>query len=118
MPAKTPLGRIVLEVKGITIPAFKNRKRAILDRHTGKMRTLTDPSVKERMDQITLGIELELRSVIRTIGNGTWTAQQVRSWIASSLPLKDSRQWIPSLWIDAVDCNNGEDGATIDIEQI
>lgn len=43
---------IKLVVKGLgPPPSFKNHKRAILDRSTGKMRTLTEPKVKQWMNQ-------------------------------------------------------------------
>ena len=117
-----PTKPVKLQILGISVPAFKNRKRAIRDHKTGKMRTLTDPVIKRKMDlivdQIINAIACELLYDIGINESGTVTVQQVRSWIASRLPLRDSRQWIPSLYIDAVDCAKGEEGAEIIIENL
>lgn len=58
---------IRLSVTGIghVIP-FKNRKRAILDRKTGKMRTLTEPKVAQWMERATEAIVLKLFSSCQT----------------------------------------------------
>lgn len=106
----------MLEIKGVSIPAFKNRKRAIVDRRTGKQRTLTEPRVKEQMERIITAIEWQLCCAIPIIAGEILTVPQVLSWIASSLPSDDSRQNIPQLLIEAVDCDKGEEGATITIE--
>lgn len=118
MPAPASSKSIVLEIKGLTIPAFKNRKRAIRDRRTGKQRTLTEPRVKEQMERIILAIGFQLLSVIPTTAGETLTAQQARSWIASSLPSDDSRQIISQIFITALDCDKGEEGAQIIIEKM
>lgn len=109
---------IKLEVRGVSISAFKNKKRAILDRHTGKMRTMTDAKTQKQMELIIRSIKSQLLSIIATDTKGTSTGQRVQSWIASNWPLKDSRQWIPQLYVEAVDCDKGEEGATILIEKL
>jgi hypothetical protein len=126
MPAPISSRSIVLNVRGISIPAFKNRKRAIKDKRTGKLRTLTDPKIRQRLNQITaqlrseiiLAIGSELLSDLATTGNATWTGQQLQSWIATKLPLRDSRQWMRSIHIESADCDKGQEGAEIIIEKL
>lgn len=109
--------KIVLSVKG-RIPSFKNCKRAILDRQSGKMRTMTDKKTQQRMEEIILVFVSQLTSVIRTTYGGTLTAGQLRSWIVSSLPQDDSWQWVPELTIRARAVDKGAEGATITIEKL
>lgn len=100
------------------VPSFKNRKRAILDRNTGKMRTLTEPHTKQWMERCIKSFESQLYSAMQTIAGGTLTAQQARSLIVSALPLDDSRAWIPEMHIHSIDVEIGEDGADVIIERI
>jgi hypothetical protein len=110
---------IKLEIRGLGhVPSFKNKKRAILDRHTGRMRTMTDAKTQKWMEQCIRSIESQLLYAIQTIAEGTLTARRVPSLIACYLPLDDSRQWLPELLIKSVDCDKGEEGATIVIEKL
>lgn len=97
---------------------FKNRKRAILDKRTGKMRTLTDPKIKKWMDKAARSIESQLRFMCQTGVNGTVTDQQLRSWTQSSVPLEDSLTWIELGYVRGQRVKKGEEGATILIERI
>lgn len=100
------------------VPAFKNKKRAIQDKRTGKMRTLTEPKVAEWMEQCIQSLESQLFLALATAAEGTLMGRSRQSWIASSLPLDDSRQWIPEQHIYCKDVTKGEEGAEIIIERI
>lgn len=91
-------------------PSFKNSK--VLAR--GRM--FTKPEYQEWMEKAILAMAYQLRSIAQTSATGTLTEPQLRSWIASSLPLDDSRHWIPKLTVEAVDCEKGMEGADIVIE--
>tara|TARA_R110000868_G_scaffold148404_3_gene370345 strand:- start:195 stop:533 length:339 start_codon:yes stop_codon:yes gene_type:complete len=111
--------KITLNVKNLGhVPSFKNNKRAILDRNTGKMRTLTDPKTKKWMNDCIHGFGLQLNLLFQINAAETATEQLVLSSIASLLPLDDSRHWIPELHIYCEDVDKGIEGATITIEEI
>lgn len=57
-----------LVVRTPTPPAFKNTKRSILDRNTGKQRTLTPGPIKKRMDVLENAILSALYSSCLTEG--------------------------------------------------
>lgn len=120
MPAQLSSQPIVLEIRGLGhVPGnFKNRKRAILDRHTGKMRTLTDPKVKKWMDKAAHSIasQLHLRCLIDV--RGIATDQQLLSWIQLSMPLDDSLVWIELGYVRGQRVKKGEEGAVITIEKL
>lgn len=109
-----------LTIKGIGhVPGnFKNRKRAILDRRTGKMRTLTDPKVKTWMGLAARSIASQLSSMFQIIEKGTQTAQARRSLIQSLMPLDDSLFWIELGYVRGRRVKKGEEGAEILIEQL
>lgn len=102
-------------VAGLHIPSFKNCKRAILDRHTGKMRTLTDGKTKAKMERIIQGFVLQLLSVTPTNEPGTCPALSKLSAIASRLPADDSWKWISEIEICAERVPEGQEGAEITI---
>jgi Holliday junction resolvasome RuvABC DNA-binding subunit len=56
--------RLVVELSQ-SVPSFKNRKRAIPTKK-GKYRTLTEPAVKKRMQEIESGILSALYSLCQT----------------------------------------------------
>jgi hypothetical protein len=109
--------KLVLHLVG-NIAAFKNTKMMARNRRNGKIRPITDPKLQMKMDEITNAFTSQLSSVIRTIGGETLTAQQLRSSIASLVPLDDSWQWVPKLTIEAEACSKGNEGATVEIETI
>ncbi len=108
---------ILLEIKGVGhIPSFKNRKRAIMDRSTGKMRTLTEPSVKKRMENLESAIVCELFSVSQTIENATPSEclKPLRTLLCGLSD--DSIREIPCGSWDVKYVQPGEEGVTIEIE--
>lgn len=111
--------KIVLRVERMGhVPSFKNNKRAILDRSTGKMRTLTDRKTKKWMAECIRNFELQLNLLFQINVSETLTAAKARSLIASLLPLDDSRQWIPEQHIYCREVEKGHEGATITIESL
>lgn len=95
------------------IPSFKNCKRIY-----GK-RLVTEKKVKERFNRIIRVIEYHLSSLFLTGGDVTRTGESLPSWIASSMPLDDSLDWIPESngW-KVRRVPKGEEGAIITIERI
>src|SRR5690348_10817908 len=88
--------RVTLTVQGVgPIPSFKNCKRAILDKRTGRMRTLTEPSVKKRMQLIEDAILLALYSCCPTTEGATGLEWLKRLRIALSGLSDDSLKQIP-----------------------
>lgn len=110
------LSSVTLEIKG-GIPSFKNTKRAILDRKTGRMRTLTPGQIKDRMRQIEADFASELFSALQTGAGVISTAASLRSWIASVMPADDSWQDVPEITISG-ELNPSNPGATVTIERI
>jgi hypothetical protein len=119
-PAATVSGSatpISLDVS-FPLPSFKNTKRAILDRNTGRMRTLTPGPIKKRMKEIEDSFACQLLSAFQAEGGKTSTALQLRSWIASVAPQDDSWTVIPQLSIMGQLAEGLTPGATIIIERI
>jgi len=94
------------------VPAMKNNKMI------ARGRLITNPKRQKWMEKCIEAFASQLLFGIPIKENETLTAQRVRSWIASNMPAKDSRQWIPQLYVEAVDCAKGEEGATITIDRI
>jgi hypothetical protein len=107
-----------LRIKGVHVPSFKNSKRAILDRRSGKMRTLTKKETRALMDQITLDFVSQSVSCIQTAAGETLTAPLLRSSIALLMPQDDSRAWIPEHHVYSADVDKGFEGAEITIERL
>jgi len=105
--------KIVLEVRNQGhVPSFKNKKR-IMRNHL-----VTEPKTKRWMQRCTKCFESQLFCATQITGGETLTAPPPRSLIVSSLPLDDSRQWIPAIQIYSHPCSEGGEGATIIIEEI
>jgi hypothetical protein len=113
-----PSKPLVLVIKGMHVPSFKNCKRAILDRKNGKMRTLTDPKTRRQMDAIIQSFVSQSISDIQTRSAETLTGPFLQSSIVSLLPQNDSRQWIPEHHVSTQDVDKGNEGAEIIIERI
>jgi hypothetical protein len=96
------------------VPSFKNQKRAILDRASGKMRTMTKKETAAWMKTATAHLVFQLLSGYATGAGGTVTAHSLRCLIAS-LPRDDAWQFIPQITITAIKVPKGEEGADITI---
>ncbi len=99
------------------VPSFKNTK-SIARRKNGSPMIITNPVRKEWMEEAIRIIESQLLSKFRTTFGGTGTVAQLRSWIASSMPLDDCRQWIPELHVSFVEVPKGEEGAEIVVTRL
>jgi hypothetical protein len=81
-------------------------------------RLITDPRKRAVMDCLTLSIESASVSAYRTNVTETGMVCSLQSWIASSMPLDDSRKWIVEGTYSFQECAKGEEGADIIIEQL
>lgn len=105
---------IVLTIYG-KIPAFKNKKRSILDRNTGKQRTLTDPKTKQWMEACIQDLASQLLSMSPTTAGGTLTGC-LQQFLIASVPQDDSWHFIPEIHIRAE--SGGVPGAEITITKL
>ena len=94
------------------ICSFKNSKML------SRGRLITDPTKQKKMERYTRAIESQLRSLYQTAGGETGTGLSLRSWIALSVPLDDSIQWVPEITIKAHPVSKGQEGANITIEAL
>jgi hypothetical protein len=105
-------------VTGDHVPAFKNRKRAIIDRFTGKPRTLTEPSVKKRMERLENSIVCALYSSCQTPERVTDLEWLKRLQTALFGLLDDSLAVIPEFSFGVRRVPKGQEGVEIEIERI
>lgn len=112
-----PAGSVILRVKGLGhVPSFKNKKRAILDRSTGKMRTLTAPEASRWMRKCEDAFVSQLFSWYQIAEGAMPTALSRRSWIACAVPLDDSVNHIREIHVSVLNVDKGEEGAMLAIE--
>lgn len=112
-------GTVVLTIRGVGhIPSFKNAKRAILDKNTGRMRTLTQGKIKKRMDALEDAIVFALFSWFQTSGDATQRACWKPSLTHSFGPSDDSILEIPCGEWDVRYVAPGEEGVEITIQEI
>lgn len=118
-PAPAPSSAIKLVVRGIgPVPSFKNNKRAILDRNTGKMRTLTKPKTKRWMNQCIAQLESQLLGAY-PIKEGETAGEWAKRLRTVLLPLQDD-SWKHMLPGDqnVRMVEPGQEGAEITIEKL
>ena len=118
-PLPNPSGVVTLMVvTGDHVPSFKNRKRAIMDSKTGKMRTLTEPRTKKRMALLESRIESALYSSCQTGVAATDSAclKQLRTVLFECSD--DSLAEIPEFSYGVEYVQPGAEGVQIIIEQI
>lgn len=110
--------RVLLEFKGDHIPSFKNRKMAIIDRRTGKPRTLTEPKNKKRMEAIIRNFASQLCSGKAIVGLVIPPASLKLSWMLSLLPGDDSNKFLSDLTVSTEWVEKGQEGVSVLIERI
>lgn len=110
--------RLLLQFEGDHIPSFKNAKRAILDRNTGMMRTLTEGSVKKRMERIIQSFVSQLFSDKAILAPEIPQGSLKQSLTLSLLPEDDSNKWLAELNVKTERVPKGEEGVAVLIEQI
>jgi len=113
--------RVILEIKG-KIPSFKNNKMVIAKSPQGKPLErpllITKPEYQKAMEEIVRSFVFQLQSVLPTGAERIWTANSLRSAIASWLPADDCWTALPEIAIKGVRCDPGGEGATVIIEKI
>lgn len=109
---------VKLNIPCKTPPSFKNRKRAILDSKTNKMRTLTEPEVKQRMQELEDAIAFALFSACQTGANETHLGCSKRLRTALSGLFDDSVREIPCGSWDTFLVDPEFEGIEITIEEI
>lgn len=105
-------------VTGDHVPSFKNRKRAILDRHSGKMRTLTEPKVKKRMQLLENRIVSALYSLCQTSEHAMDLDRVKQLRTALSGLSDDSTKEIPEFSYGVQRVQSGMEGVIIYIDEI
>ena len=121
-PVPSSTGRpftLRLSIRGIGhCPSFKNHKRAILDTATGRMRTLTEKSVKARMALLEDAILSALYSACPTTESATALEWLKRLRTQLSGLSDDSIQVIPRSSWDTEQVETGQEGIDITITRI
>lgn len=114
-----PTKSVVLKViTGDHVPSFKNTKRSILDRNTGKQRTLTPGKIKKRMMKLENGIVSALYSSCQT-GDGVMGLafrKQLQTVLCGLSD--DSLKEIPEFSFGVRYVDKGNEGVEITIEEI
>jgi hypothetical protein len=112
-PGRNP---IVLEVRGMQhIPSYKNTKRGA---HKGNGQTfvMTRKDTKQWMNRLIESFVSQLICATQRTGTDpTRTEVSQRSWIASFVPLDDSRKWIKEIRVTTEEVEEGEEGAIVTI---
>lgn len=116
--SKPTESKIVLEIIGQQVPAFKNSKRSILDSQTGLQRTLTPKKMKLRMDRLENAMLSALYSESQIIGNETHSECWKRLRTALCGLLDDSIREIPRGEWDVEYVAKGKEGARIEITRL
>ena len=113
---------IKLEIRGLTIPSFKNNKLIITKTPQGKPLNraliITKPEFQKVMRTMEADFERQLLSDFRATEGQTSAGSSIRSWIASSIPADDCWANIPEIIIKGELCEPGNEGASILIERI
>lgn len=117
--APAPSGGIRLTVQGLgQVPSFKNNKRAILDRNTSKMRTLTEPKTKRWMNQCIDQFESQLLTCFQ-IKEGETVGEWRKRLRTALLPLLDDswKHMLPGAQNVRI-VPKGNEGAEITIDPV
>lgn len=111
--------KLELRISGIgPPPSFKNSKKIVRNRKTGRLRLITKPEYAAWMKEATRAFESQLSSAFRTTGAATSTAPWPPSSIVSLAPLDDSRQWIPEIHVRVEIVPKGAEGAILLLESL
>lgn len=107
------MSRIKLNVKGLGhVPSFKNKKMLT------RGRLITNPENQKWMSACEAAFVSQLLSEYQTKETGMPMVRSLRSWIACVMPLNDSVRSVRKVTIEVEDVAPGEEGATIEIEQL
>lgn len=118
----TVASSITLNLRGITIPSFKNNKMVIAKTPQGKPLDrpllITKPEFQKVMLAIMDSFESELRSDFQQDAAQTLAGNSIQSWIAWCVPADDCWELIPEIQVSGELCEPGQEGATIVIERL
>ncbi len=120
LPATSEPLRLTIKIRGLGhVVSFKNTKMILPAKGSRRAMLITDPKKRKLMDQYTRLIESALCSAYQTAGGETGTGLSRQSWIAASMPLDDSLDWIPeSKGYKTESVEPGQEGMDIIIERI
>ncbi len=112
--------RLTIKIRGLGhVVSFKNTKMILPAKGSRRAMLITDPKKRKLMDLYTQLIEFALCSAYQTAGGETQTGLSRQSWIAVSMPLDDSLDWIPeSDGYRTEQVQPGQEGMDIIIERI
>jgi hypothetical protein len=106
---------ITLTVQNVGhVPSFKNSKMILWKQR----RIMTKPENQHWMESVVRSFVSQLSSEFQTRGIEITTAHTALLRIALSLPLDDSRKWIPEFSVRTQIVSIGNEGADILIERI
>lgn len=117
-PTVSGANRVVLEVRGLQVPSFKNRKRSGLNRQTGKMMSYTPKNIKQRMASLEDAILQALCSACLTAESETPLECLSRLQTLLSGLSDDSIYQIPKGSFDTEWVSRGNEGVQITIEKL
>jgi len=113
---------IKLEIRGLTIPSFKNSKMIITKTPQGKPLNraliITKPEYQKIMRQMETDFESQLRSAFQATAGQTSAGNSIQSWTALCVPDDDCWERMPEIHMWGELCAPGLEGATILIERI
>lgn len=112
------MATIVIELVEITVPSFKNNKRAVIQKGKKFAKPITDPKTKERMLHLENAMLSALYSDSQIIGNETHSECWKRLRTVLSGLSDDSVREIPSGSWDSFVVGKGFEGVKIEIMEI
>lgn len=118
-PISDPTNSVTVLIVGLGhIPSFKNHKRAIKSRETGKLRTLTDPEIAKRVERLENAILSALYSGSQIRGSETHSECWKRLRTLLSGLCDDSIREVPSGSWDVQFVPAGQEGVEITITKL
>ena len=113
---------VVLELRGIIPPSFKNQKMLITKSAHGKPLDrplmITKPEYQRIMARMVDSFVSQLLCAIQTNAGETLTGLSLRSAIACAVPEDDCWTQVPDQHIRGELCEPGHEGVTITIERL
>jgi hypothetical protein len=110
-----------LEIRGLTVPSFKNNKILVSKGRNGqplpRPLLITKPEFQKLMRKIEDSFVSQLISAFQTAGGETSTGHSLQSWIASIMPHDDCWTAVPEITVRGQLCQSGSEGATVTIEK-
>jgi hypothetical protein len=99
------------------VPSFKNKKRIVLNKATGKPFLATESKTKRWMKQAVESIASQLRSTCQIREGGT-TPECLKRFAMQSLPLDDNWQELEIGHVHTKLCPPGKEGAIVTLQPV